>query len=330
MPKITLQDIAGVCDVDISTVSRAMRNDTRVKPETLQKIHETAKRLGYRPNLLARNLAGGRTRTIWFIVPSLDATVDCRTVRHASHCANEADYLLFAALHNCDDFGPMQRHNIWHYEQMIERLGQGLADGAIVLPRRHVSDSSILRKLVLQNFPLVFIDNYVTDLPVHAVTTDNESSTRELAKHCVKNGAEEAILLFQEPNPVAQIRRVAAQSAFSELNLPFTHADQMPASGIPKTGSTLAILGSSQYFLHQFITQHAEQLRNRELVFGVFDEWIGEPGPAKKVVIAVQDNETMARTAVKELISQIETQPDERSRLTTVPVLHYISVDGVF
>ncbi|MCU0830552.1 MAG: LacI family transcriptional regulator [Rhizobiaceae bacterium] len=59
--RIGLKDIAGTLELDVSTVSRALRRDPRVHPETAQAVHATASALGYRPNAAARALRGGPT-----------------------------------------------------------------------------------------------------------------------------------------------------------------------------------------------------------------------------------------------------------------------------
>jgi DNA-binding LacI/PurR family transcriptional regulator len=331
MSKVTLQDIAGVCDVDISTVSRALRNDSRVTNASRDRIHDAAKRLGYRPNLLARNLAGGSTKTLWFILPSLDALVDYRLVRHASHYANTRDYALFAAMHDCDTFTPPLSKSLTHYSELVERAGQGLADGTIILPRRFYSDLPLLKDLVLHNFPLVFIDNYVESLPVPVVTTDNHAAAHELAKRCVQAGAREAILLFEEQNSVAKARLTGAQTALRELGVPFVNLKQVPADWTPeKLGSSVAILGSAQHYLHHIIVRYAEHLSGKHLIFGVFDDWQGEPSPATCVIIAVQDYETMTQRAVNNLIAQIEKKTQESPRMDLIPVREFKTLCSSF
>lgn len=47
---VTLRDVAAAAGVNQSTVSRAMRGDPRLRPETRRQIREMARRMGYRPN----------------------------------------------------------------------------------------------------------------------------------------------------------------------------------------------------------------------------------------------------------------------------------------
>ncbi|MDN3352290.1 LacI family DNA-binding transcriptional regulator [Actinomadura sp. DC4] len=69
----TSRDVARVAGVSQSTVSLVLagKSEGRVKPETGRAVREAARRLGYRPNLAARNLRLGRTRTVLLVVPTL-------------------------------------------------------------------------------------------------------------------------------------------------------------------------------------------------------------------------------------------------------------------
>lgn len=154
--KMNLIDVARLCDVDVSTTSRALRSDPRVKQKTQELVKSTAKRLGYKPNLLARNLAGGKTHTLWFILPTIDSIVDSKLVRYASRYANSLDYSVFAAIHDSEEFGPTKGHSTDHYLKIVDNACQGLIDGAIVMPRRFADDSEILRTFIKNDFPFVF------------------------------------------------------------------------------------------------------------------------------------------------------------------------------
>ncbi|HEY7484084.1 MAG TPA: LacI family DNA-binding transcriptional regulator [Streptosporangiaceae bacterium] len=69
----TSRDVAVAAGVSQSTVSIVLAGKWagRVSAPTAQAVHEAAERLGYRPNLAARNLRLGQTRTVLFVVPTL-------------------------------------------------------------------------------------------------------------------------------------------------------------------------------------------------------------------------------------------------------------------
>jgi LacI family transcriptional regulator len=56
VPNPSLQDIARRAGVSRSTVSRVMRNDARISPETAARVRAAAKELNYRPNPLLATL----------------------------------------------------------------------------------------------------------------------------------------------------------------------------------------------------------------------------------------------------------------------------------
>ena len=65
---VTTNDIARICQVSRTTVLRALNNKGRISKTTREKILQTAKDLGYRPDLLARGLVKGRTMNIGVVV----------------------------------------------------------------------------------------------------------------------------------------------------------------------------------------------------------------------------------------------------------------------
>lgn len=69
--RVRLVDVAEATGLDVSTVSRVLNGDPRqsVREETRQRIQAAARRLGYRPNALARALKQSRTGAVAFVVP---------------------------------------------------------------------------------------------------------------------------------------------------------------------------------------------------------------------------------------------------------------------
>ena len=68
---IRLKDIAEDLGVSVVTVSKVLRGKTDIGERTRQRVLERMKELNYRPNMLARGLASGRTHTVGLVVPDL-------------------------------------------------------------------------------------------------------------------------------------------------------------------------------------------------------------------------------------------------------------------
>ncbi|MFI6643261.1 LacI family DNA-binding transcriptional regulator [Streptomyces sp. NPDC050504] len=73
MTRPTSRDVAGAAGVSQATVSLVLGGkwQGRVSPATAERVRAAAGTLGYRPNLAARNLRLGRTRTALLVVPAL-------------------------------------------------------------------------------------------------------------------------------------------------------------------------------------------------------------------------------------------------------------------
>lgn len=71
MGKPTMDDVARRAGVSRSLVSLALRGSSRVSAASRSAVLQAADELGYRPNLIARNLASKRTRTIGLVVNDL-------------------------------------------------------------------------------------------------------------------------------------------------------------------------------------------------------------------------------------------------------------------
>jgi len=62
--RLTMWQIAKLANSSKSTVSRVLSNDPHVAPATRKRVEAVIKAHGFRPNLFARGLRGGRTGQI--------------------------------------------------------------------------------------------------------------------------------------------------------------------------------------------------------------------------------------------------------------------------
>ena len=68
---VTMMDVAKHAKVSKMTVSRVLSGNGYVKEETRQAVLQAVEELGYRPNLLAKSLATGHSRTIAYVLPDV-------------------------------------------------------------------------------------------------------------------------------------------------------------------------------------------------------------------------------------------------------------------
>jgi DNA-binding LacI/PurR family transcriptional regulator len=312
---VKLRAIARICKVDASTVSRALRDDARVNVRTRARVREAAERLGYQPNLTARSLVAGRSRTVWFILHTLEFDLDRGAVQAASRYLAARDYDLVVAMHQGD--APA-------YRRLMGRLTQGVADGALVVPRS-LPDAGLLHPLALQGYPLVFLDLHVEGLPFPVVTSDNAAAARGLVQRCRAAGAREFVVLFHDGNPVERDRLRGTLEALGEQRCAYQRLADPASAWRPAASSPgpVGVVATSQRILATFAAAHADALCATPPVFGCFDSWYGEPNPAATVFVAVQDFDAMARTAADLVVAMIGSRTLPSARMTRIAPLEF-------
>lgn len=104
--KLTLRQIARLARTSKSTVSRVLTKHPSVSPRTRARVESVIRRKGFRPNLFARGLAGGRTGLVAVLASEMNSGfyaevirgIDEITGRHEGHILSSfahgnADYL---------------------------------------------------------------------------------------------------------------------------------------------------------------------------------------------------------------------------------------------
>ncbi|RFU87053.1 LacI family transcriptional regulator [Streptomyces triticagri] len=90
----TGKDVARAAGVSQAAVSLVLGDkwQGRVSPDTARRVRDAARRLGYRPNLAARNLRLGTTRTALLVVPALTNDFFARVYTGAARIAAQHDF----------------------------------------------------------------------------------------------------------------------------------------------------------------------------------------------------------------------------------------------
>jgi DNA-binding LacI/PurR family transcriptional regulator len=295
MATTRLADIAKALDLDISTVSRALRGDPRVQSETRRSVERAAKRLGYRPNVAARALAEGRTRTLWFLIPDFEDPIAREPASRASRHLLEKGYDLLVAQHHDDTEV---------YGRILERLCHGGADGAIIIPAS-ASDGRGEASLIAADLPFIFLDRRIDGVATSVVTTDNRRAAadimKSLAKRAVIEGRPIDALIngfhLDRKNPVELARKAGVDEAAEELGIPVMEA------GTDLAGfASPCILASSEEDALSLMMPSSAAGRGR---IGVFDSWSARAPDLAQVLVGIQDFRAMAELAADFILERL-------------------------
>ena len=176
----TLSEVARLAGVTTATVSNVLRNPGKVKASTVKKVKEAIAATGYRPNLMARALAEGRSSMIAMVLPSITNPFYPEFVRVAERVARQRDFFLMVC--NTDE-----KAEIGH--AYLQQIAGTLADGVLIL---HTGmGMSEIQELRGRRSPIVLAseENGMangSDMP--QVVVDFELAGQIAAKHLVELG----------------------------------------------------------------------------------------------------------------------------------------------
>ena len=98
--KITIYDVASEANVSLATVSRVLNYPEKVKPVTRERVLEAIKKLGYRPNAIARGLASRKSTTVALIVPDASRASVAEMLNGVTDIARKYDYTVILKVTN--------------------------------------------------------------------------------------------------------------------------------------------------------------------------------------------------------------------------------------
>lgn len=176
-PQVTIRDVAAATGFSVNTVSRALNDKPDVSAETKRVILETAKKLGYRPNKLARGLRSNKTQTIGVIVADIANPFFGAVVKGVAQAAREQNWSII--LGNADE----------DYEQEEEAVQVMLAeqvDGLLITPCQ--KKRGTIEQLERSGLPFVLLGRRFDDLPADYVVPDEVQGGFLATKHLLEMG----------------------------------------------------------------------------------------------------------------------------------------------
>jgi LacI family transcriptional regulator len=204
----TISDVARRARVTTATVSNVLTQRVPVSEKTRARVLRAIEELGYRPNLVARGLAQGKTSTLGLVVPTISNPFFAEVVEEIEHVADQHDYqLLLSMTHNSLEEG--KRH--------LERMASRWADGFIVMGMAaDMTDVLALKGSGKEVVLSVWNEDPRTQtLPI--VDIDFRLAGELATRHLLECGHRRIATILEEP--VQLTRRKGFQAALAEVGI---------------------------------------------------------------------------------------------------------------
>ncbi len=176
--KITIADVAKRAGVSTATAGRVLGGYGYSRQEIKDKVRQAADELGYRPNLLARGLITGKTKTIGVVAGDIQSPFYASILRGIADVARNAGFGVL--LTNSDE-------RLDRELEAVQLLREKQVDGLIIAPCDPVA-SPHLHAAIHDGCPVVLIDRIVENLDADSVAVDNRTASRDAIGRLIAAG----------------------------------------------------------------------------------------------------------------------------------------------
>jgi LacI family transcriptional regulator len=173
---VTLADVARLAGVSVATASKALNAREQVAAATRRRVLQAAEQLSFQPNVLARGLISGRSRTIGLLTEELSERFAFPVLRGVENAlGNEQMCVLL-----CDARGDVIRRQ-HHIRALLSRQ----VDGFIILGDSNDIRPSLAREIPV---PVVYVYGESDDPADLSVLADDLGGGRLAAEHLLALG----------------------------------------------------------------------------------------------------------------------------------------------
>ena len=178
----TIRDVARESGFSAATVSIVLNEAPLARyipPQTKERIQKAARKLGYRPNQLARSLRSRRNHTVGVMVFDVTDPYCTPILRGIEKTLYQSSYVpILADAHN-------ERNR---FERYLEMLLERRVEGLIVVANWMLVDINLLADLEKRNIPTAIIGRAMERDSISSVLVDNEAGGHLALEHLYSLG----------------------------------------------------------------------------------------------------------------------------------------------
>ncbi|MBN1554370.1 MAG: LacI family DNA-binding transcriptional regulator [Phycisphaerae bacterium] len=234
---VTIVDIAREVHMTHGTVSRALRGSQQVSRETRKLIQQTARKMGYMPNSLARSLRTRSSNTIGIILPSdVQMEVLQERVAATARLAHQENLDLMT-YYNWPEEHP--------YQRAVHSLRSAQVAGLIVSHMCEPTLPEALKDWVDEDRPIIFLTDYGRE-SFNMIDTDRVEGFRLATEYLVGLGHRKLSIVLPwwdgpTPSPNVQVRLEGFRKGLQEAGLPYSPERVITYKAMIEEGMTEAM-----------------------------------------------------------------------------------------
>ncbi|RKS80715.1 DNA-binding LacI/PurR family transcriptional regulator [Motilibacter peucedani] len=212
MAEPTLRDVALLAGVSPRTVSNVVNGYAQVSPQTRAKVEKALEQLDYRPNVLARNLANGRSGQVAVVVPYLDTPYFAELLQAIIPRVRARGFNVLVDQTDGDRA---------HEAELIRRKARGFLYDGMILSPLGLSQADLAGRD--PDLPLVILGERSSDGAFDHVGIDDVAASCEAVTHLLSLGRRRIAAVGDQPyatGEAAQRRTAGYRLAHERAGLP--------------------------------------------------------------------------------------------------------------
>lgn len=182
----TIIDVARLLGISKSTVSRSLRGGGQCKPETILRVKEAARIIGYQPNLIAQGLKTQRTNIIGVIVPDIERPY---------YASLTSSIQQFALKHNFHTVICQSKDSFETERDVLFTLLSLQVDGILMVHSKETTDFDHIQQVVNRNLPLILIDRSNDTFNIPKVENDHFGGGFMIGQHLAQMGCKKIAIV---------------------------------------------------------------------------------------------------------------------------------------
>ncbi|MGW0609122.1 LacI family DNA-binding transcriptional regulator [Streptomyces sp. NPDC002788] len=324
----TLADVAREVGVSAKTVSRVLNEDGPASAETREQVLAAVAKLGFQPNLMARNIrVGGPDTTIGLVIPDLANPFFGAVARSIEDTVRDRGLTLLVGS-SADD--PDRERSLT--DKFLARRVSVL----MVVPSVG-ADHSHLKTPRATGLPVVFIDRPGAGLATDSVVSSNRDGSHEGVSHLIGHGHRRIGFIGDLPTRLYTRRERLAgyRSALREADIPYDRSllasahDQQGAEAATSKLLDLAdpptALFAGNNIMALGIVAELARSKRKDVAVVAFDDVSLAEALEPALTVVAQDPEEIGRTVATTALARLD---GDRTRARTITVPTRLIVRG--
>ncbi len=218
MEPITIKDVAKICGVGVSTVSRAINNHPDINQETKDRIIQVIKENHYVPNNSARNLKRSEARTIAVLIKGISNPFFARMIQILEEEIQKKKYSF--VLHRVDEKED-------EVDVAVELIKEKRLKGIIFLGGFFTHSREKLQQLtvpyVLSTVGILNTGEEKEPLDYSSVSVDDFEESYKMVDYLCSLGHKDILILAscEDDESIGALRLAGYQKALKDHHIPF-------------------------------------------------------------------------------------------------------------